>query len=50
MSCGRLKSTFPTNLEQLNKEILMLRVIRMEDSACLRNLVESMPRRLQDVI
>jgi hypothetical protein len=46
----QLKSTSPTNLEQLKEEILKLWVIRMEDSAYLKNLVESMPRRLQEVI
>jgi hypothetical protein len=46
----QLKSTYPTNLEQLKEEILKLWVIRMEDSAYLKNLVESMPRRLQEVI
>jgi hypothetical protein len=47
---GQLKSTSPTNLEQLKAEILKLWVIRMEDSTYLKNLVESMPRRLQEVI
>jgi hypothetical protein len=46
----QLKSTSPTNLEQLKEEILKLWVIRMQDSAYLKNLVESMPRRLQEVI
>jgi hypothetical protein len=45
----QLKSTSPTNLEQLKEEILKLWVIRMEDSTYLKNLVESMPRRLQEV-
>jgi hypothetical protein len=45
-----MKSTSPANLEQLTKEILKLLVIRMEDSAYLKNLVESMPLRLQEVI
>jgi hypothetical protein len=34
----------------LKKKILKLWVIRMEDSAYLKNLVEDMPQRLQEVI
>jgi hypothetical protein len=45
-----LKSTCSSNLEQLNEEILKLWVIRMEYSAYLQNLVESMPWSLQEVI
>jgi hypothetical protein len=39
LSCGRLKSTSATSLEQLKKEILKLWVIRTEDSAYLKDLV-----------
>jgi hypothetical protein len=46
----QLKNTSHTNLEQLKEEILQLWVIRMEDSAYLKNLIESMPQRLQGVI
>jgi hypothetical protein len=46
----QLKSTSPTNLEQLKKEILKLWVISMEDTTYLKNLVESMSQRLQEVI
>jgi transposase len=46
----QLKSTSPSNIEQLKEEILKLRVIKMKDSAYLKNLVESMPWRLQEVI
>jgi hypothetical protein len=50
LSCGRLKGTSPTSVEQLKKEILKLWVIRMEDFTCLKNMAESMPLRLQEVI
>jgi hypothetical protein len=46
----QLKDTSPTNLEQLKDEILKLWVIRMEDSAYLKNLMEYMPQRLQEEI
>ncbi len=45
----QLKSTSPTNLEQLKKKILKLWVIRMEDTAYLKNLVKSMSQILQEV-
>ncbi len=46
----QLKNSSPTNLEQLKEEILKLWVIRMEDSAYLKNLVEPIPWRLQEVV
>jgi hypothetical protein len=46
----QLKNSSPTNLEQLKEEILKLWVIRMEDFAYLKNLVEAIPWRLQEVI
>ena len=39
-----------TSLPELKHEIGMLWVQRMEDSAYLRSLVESMPRRLQAML
>jgi hypothetical protein len=44
---GAAEEHLPTNLEQLKEEILKLWVIRIEDSAYLKNLVESMPWSLQ---
>jgi len=46
----QLKEAPCTNLEQLKREILELWCQKMEDCEYLRNLVESMPRRLEEVI
>ena len=46
----QLKTTIPTNMEQLKEEILKLWVFRMKDSPYLKKLVESIPQRLQEVI
>ena len=39
-----------TNMGDWKREVTELWVLRMRDSQYLRNLVESMPRRLKDVI
>ena len=39
-----------TNMEDWKREIVKLWVTRMSDNSYLQNLVESMPRRLQEVI
>ncbi len=39
-----------TNLQELQQDITRLWVLTIENSQYLRNLVESMPRRLEDVI
>jgi hypothetical protein len=46
----QLQESHPTNLDQLREEIKRLWVLRMEDSQILRSLVESMPKRLLEVI
>ena len=46
----QLKEVNCTNIEMLKEEIKKLWVTRMTDSQYLRNLVESMPRCLQEVI
>ena len=46
----QLQESHLTNLDQLKEEITRLWVMRMQDSQVLRNLVESMPKRLQEVI
>jgi hypothetical protein len=44
------EDTHPTNLQALKEEITRLWVLKMADSQVLRNMVESMPDRLQEVI
>lgn len=44
------ESTSATSLETWKREILQLWVTRMDDSQYLRSLVDSMPRRMQEVI
>ena len=39
----------PANMVDWKREVTELWVLRMSDSQYLRNLVESMPRRLEDV-
>jgi transposase len=46
----QLKEAPCTNLEELKREILKLWCQKMEDCEYLRHLVESMPRRLEEVI
>jgi hypothetical protein len=46
----QLRESHPTNLDQLREEVKRLWVLRMEDSQILRSLVESMPKRLLEVI
>ena len=46
----RLRDIPCTNMKQWREEITRLWVIKMADSQYLRNLVESMPRRLNEVI
>ena len=46
----QLRKTHPSNLEELKMEITRLWVIRLEDSDYLRGLVDSMPRRVQEVL
>ena len=64
LTAKQIKSTFPelqqvsvrtiqhacTNLEELKQEILKLWCLKMNDCKYLRQLVESMPRRLEEVI
>ena len=45
-----LKNSKATSLTQLQEEIAELWVLRMENIEYLKNLVESMPRRLQAII
>ena len=40
----------PTSLPQLQQEIKFLRTLQMDDIQYLKNLVESMPRRLEAVL
>ncbi len=44
------EDTHPTNLQALKEEITRLWVLKMADSQVLRNMVESMPDSLQEVI
>jgi hypothetical protein len=46
----QLRESKATNLQELQQDITRLWVLKMDDSQYLRNLVESMPRRLEDVI
>ncbi len=39
-----------TSIPKLQKEILWLQTSKMDDSDCLKALVESKPRRLQEVL
>jgi hypothetical protein len=50
MAGQQLQESHPTNLDQLREEIKRLWVLRMEDSQILRSPVESMPKRLLEVI
>ena len=47
---NQLKDCHPSNIEELKQDIIKLWVNRMEDCQYLRDLVTSMPRRLQEVI
>ena len=47
---SQLKDCQATSIPQLKEEIMRLWVYRMSDSEYLRNLVMSMPRRLQAVM
>jgi hypothetical protein len=46
----QLKEAPCTNLEELKREILKLWCQKMDDCEYLRHLVESLPRRLEEVI
>jgi Fe-S-cluster formation regulator IscX/YfhJ len=46
----QLRDPKATNLTELRREVMELRVLNMDDSQCLKNLVDSMSRRLKDVI
>ncbi len=46
----QLREFKATNLKELKEDVTKLWVLKMDDCQCLRNLVESMPRRLEDVI
>ena len=46
----QLASSNCTNIEELKGEMVRLWTTRMSDSDYLRNLVDFMPRRLQEVI
>ncbi len=45
-----LQDSKATSLPQLQQEIKFLRILQMDDIQYLKNLVESMPRRLETVI
>ena len=47
---SQLRDSKATSLLQLQREITELWVLRMDNIQYLKNLVESMPRRLQAVI
>ena len=47
---SQLRDSKATSLPQLQREITELWVLRMDNIQYLKNLVESMPRRLQAVI
>ncbi len=47
---GQLVNSTSTNLKELQEEIKRLWMIKMADSQYLKSLVESMPRRLAEVI
>ena len=47
---SQLKDCQATSIPQLEEEIMRLWLFRMSDSEYLRNLVMSMPRRLQAVL
>jgi hypothetical protein len=46
----KLRETSCSNMEEWKREIVKLWVTRMSDSGYLKKLVESMPRRLAEVI
>jgi hypothetical protein len=46
----QLRSSKAKNLKELQREVTELWVLKLDYSQYLRNLVKSMPRRLQDVI
>jgi hypothetical protein len=46
----QLRESKATNVQGLQQDVTRLWVLMMDDSQYLRNLVESMPRRLEDVI
>jgi hypothetical protein len=46
----QLRSSKAKNLKELQREVTELWVLKLDNSQYLRNLVKSMPRRLQDVI
>ncbi len=45
----QLRESKATNLQELQQDVTRLWVLKMDDCQYLRNLVESMPRRLEDV-
>ncbi len=47
---GQLENCTATSIPQLKVEIMRLWTLKMDDCQYLRNLVESMPRRLQAVL
>ena len=47
---GQLENCQATSIPQLKLEIMRLWTLKMDDCQYLRNLVESMPRRLQAVL
>ncbi len=47
---AQLRETHPTNLEQLKEDILRLWLRRIDNSSYLKELVESIPQQLQEVI
>ncbi len=46
----KLREFKATNLQELQQDLTRLWVLKMDDSQYLRNLVKSVPRRLEDVI
>ena len=47
---GQLENCTATSIPQLKVEIMQLWTLKMDDCQYLRNLIESMPRRLQVVL
>jgi hypothetical protein len=47
---AQLSKTHTTNLEQLKEDILKLWLRRIDNSSYLKELVESIPQQLQEVI
>jgi len=46
----QLRESKATNLQELQQDVTRLWVLKMDDGQYLRNLVVSMPSRLEDVI